>query len=668
MKSIGQQLMVYFMVIILTIAGGLGFISYRAASTELEGNVRDTFPELATQTAAVVDRGIQAHINTIEGIANRHVVRSMEWETDQMPALQDETERNNYRFMGVATPDGHVRLSTGATSNISDREYFQLAIQGHSNVSDLLVSREDDQITIVFAAPIYDDGYSIIGVLMAALDGYALSAITNAVTFGEDGYAYVISNNGDIIAHPDESFILEQRNFIQESVDDTSLEDLASVQNRMVSGERGFDSYHNFEGDIIYLGFAPLAGANWSVAVAAPYDQVMAGLGDLQMGIGIVAVVFVLLGVGLAYVAGRRIRIPIQGLTEAVDRLGELDFRFDDKSKTISYLKRKDEIGDMTRSLAKMQKSVAKMVLDITGHSQQLATSSEELTATSQQSSTAAQEVAKTIEEIAKGATEQAEDVENAVKNAKEMESTLLENNEYVFAVKSITEEIRRQKDQGAKAMQELSDLMDQSGQLVGVMGEAVQSNQSSADKIDSASSMIQNIADQTNLLALNAAIEAARAGEAGRGFAVVAEEIRKLAEQSTTFTGEIKAIIEELKDKSQTAVQAMKEIDQAVEAESKSKEQTEEQFLRIAESVEKAGDLVEKLTASSTVMEESKEQLVTIMQNLSAISEENAAGTEEASASVEEQTASMEEISSSSEMLADMAGKMDAAVKQFKV
>ncbi|MCM1107373.1 MAG: methyl-accepting chemotaxis protein [Blautia sp.] len=102
----------------------------------------------------------------------------------------------------------------------------------------------------------------------------------------------------------------------------------------------------------------------------------------------------------------------------------------------------------------------------------------------------------------------------------------------------------------------------------------------------------IQNIASQTNLLSLNASIEAARAGEQGRGFAVVAEEIRTLADNSANTAVEIKKIIEEISEYSQSAIQKVQEAQAISAGQMDSTNRTIEAF-------ERMNDLMESLIAN---------------------------------------------------------------------
>lgn len=178
---------------------------------------------------------------------------------------------------------------------------------------------------------------------------------------------------------------------------------------------------------------------------------------------------------------------------------------------------------------------------------------------------------------------------------------------------------------------------------------------------------IITGIAQQTNLLSLNASIEAARAGEAGKGFAVVADEIRKLAEQSNNFTNDIKTIINELKTKSQNAVDLMQETKYVVEEQATSVKETEGKFKGIAEAIDIIKNIIEKLNQSTSLMVENKDKIIDLTQNLSAISEENAAATEETAASMEEQSATIQEIASAGERLATIAEELKVSIDKFK-
>lgn len=648
--------------IILTLCFALGFISLYMSSKAIKSQTSDNLKQKAEEGAKYINLSIDNYLLALEGLSNYKSVKDVDIENARNE-ISSEIESLGYEDVAIITPDRQAHyLLEGTVIDVSGRDSIERTFKGENTVSDVIINKSNGKPIVVYSVPITNNG-QIVGLLSGRASGDDLNLITDEMSFGKEGYAFIMDKNGTHYAHPNRELVLGQKNAFEEE----SLKGLGIATKALGEKQEGLLNYEiNGKERFSYL--APIPVNNWTLGVVWPASESLAGLKSLQRVLFYTTVVLMVLGIIGSLYLGKYISAPIVALSAMIKRFSNYDLQVDSGHKKASqFLQRDDEIGEIANSLKTMQVNFIDIVSDISNASNQLASSAEELHATTEQSSQASEEVARAIEDIAHGATEQARDTEDGASGIQTLGEQINSTQRGIESLYTSSNEINTLKDEGLNIIEDLVDKTNRSNDTTEEIYEVIVSTNDSAEKINSASQMIKSIAEQTNLLALNAAIEAARAGESGKGFAVVAEEIRKLAEESNNFTGDISNIIDELIGKTKNSLTTMGEMGQIVKSQTESVRETSEKFEGIAKAIENMNTLMNEIRESGIAIETKKDEIVSVIENLSAISEENAAGTEEASASVEEQSASIMEISNSSESLAKLADEMNSVVAKFK-
>lgn len=442
---------------------------------------------------------------------------------------------------------------------------------------------------------------------------------------------------------------------------------------------------------------------------------------NISLGVGVVAVVFcVWLAVWVSRHISSMVSALSSGLTRLTDHCGaglrdglvslsKYDLTVDVTPSTpLIEVNSQDDLGQIASSFNRLRNmfvegigaymeaksKLHEIVGSLSASATEVNRTSSGLTAATEQTSRASNEIASGSEKLAQSAQEAASVMERLHRSVSEVQNSSHQQYGLLEKADSQLQEAAQTASNVAGSAQEATALAQEGKRKVDEVVAAnrrihaqvefstkqVQALDASSQQIGEIVSAIEQIAEQTNLLALNAAIEAARAGEHGRGFAVVAEEVRKLAEQSSTATREIAGLIDGVRGKVAQTVQAISETAPLVQTNTAATDEAGQSLLAIAQSASEVAANAHEVAAMSHRVASAMEEVRKSAELTNRITEEMSAGasqvsgsiqgvaaiSEETAASAEEMNATSEEVSASAVELNAMAEELAEIVRRF--
>lgn len=349
---------------------------------------------------------------------------------------------------------------------------------------------------------------------------------------------------------------------------------------------------------------------------------------SLALWSGTLLTLLICAGIGIAI--NRLIVRPLGSIMAFAARVGEGDL-----TGTLAHTGG-DEIGRLGTSLNTMVTGLADLArtnraatTDLNAAAAQIRASAQEQAASVEEQFAAVQETAATVDEITHSGAQIGKRATEVIATAQSTAQTSRAGLRAVADTAKAMDAIREQAEAVAGNIVSLSEKTQAIGEII---------------------TTVNDISERTHLLALNAAIEAAAAGESGRSFAIVASEMKLLADQAKSATGQVRTILGEIQRGINTSVMLTEEAVKRSAAGKTRSDTTQRTIEEITARVEENVQTFQQIVASTNQQQLGIEQVMGALQNIRQASQQTAAGTRE----VEAASANLTELAQALITLAD--------------